>query len=287
MLEILALIGLTKTIGKIVEGKGYKSGGYKLLTVLMWFGGEILGAIIGAMVAEGGESAQCLTYLFALAGAGLGAFGAYSIANSLTAIGPSLEGTGTASMPRLPIPAIILFWIIISVVANISWSAVFSPFGSSVVSGITAGLIAGLLQWFILLTVIPNANRGFLAIWIPVTAAGWTIAAILYSVLPLEATTAVYFLVAIVNGLLLGGLQWLILQRFSKAALWWIPASLAEAALAWLFGQVAFSLLSSLTLFNILFGVLGSIFTAITLVLIFRRTLADVKAVSNQPMSLQ
>jgi len=287
MLEILALIGLTKTIGKIVEGKGYKSGGYKLLTVLMWFGGEILGAIIGAMVAEGGESAQCLTYLFALAGAGLGAFGAYSIANSLTAIGPSLEGTGTASMPRLPIPAIILFWIIISVVANISWSAVFSPFGSSVVSGITAGLIAGLLQWFILLTVIPNANRGFLAIWIPVTAAGWTIAAILYSVLPLEATTAVYFLVAIVNGLLLGVLQWLILQRFSKAALWWIPASLADAALAWSFGQLAFSLLSSLILFNFLSGVLGSIVTAITLVLIFRKIFPDVKAVSNQPMSLQ
>jgi hypothetical protein len=286
MLEILALIGLTKTIGKIVEEKGYKSGRYKLLTVLMWFGGEILGAIIGTVAAEEVESAQCLIYLFALAGAGLGAFGAYSIANSLTAIGPSREVTGTASMPRLPIPAIILFWLIASVVANLSWSAVFSFTGSSVVSGITAGLIAGLLQWFILLTVIPNANRGFLAIWIPVTAAGWTIAAILYSVLPLEATTVVYFLIAIVNGLLLGVLQWLILQRFSKAAIWWIPASLADAVLAWSFGQLAFSLLSSLTLFNILFGVLGSIFTAITLVLIFRRTLSDVKAVSNQPMAL-
>jgi len=84
MLEILVLWTLTKRIGNVVEAKGHKSGGYKLLTVVLWFGGEIVGAIIGAFATGGNESGQCAAYLFALLGAIVGAGVAYGIANSLS-----------------------------------------------------------------------------------------------------------------------------------------------------------------------------------------------------------
>lgn len=50
MLEIIALIFLTKNIGTLAEKKGLKPGTWKLYTVLCWFGSEILGAVIGVAV---------------------------------------------------------------------------------------------------------------------------------------------------------------------------------------------------------------------------------------------
>jgi uncharacterized membrane protein YqgA involved in biofilm formation len=50
MLEIIALIFLTKNIGKLADQKGLKPGTWKLYTVLAWFGAEILGIAIGFMV---------------------------------------------------------------------------------------------------------------------------------------------------------------------------------------------------------------------------------------------
>lgn len=47
MLEILALIFLTRKIGTIALRKGLKPGTWKLYTVLAWFGGEIIGGVIG------------------------------------------------------------------------------------------------------------------------------------------------------------------------------------------------------------------------------------------------
>lgn len=55
MLEIIALIFLTKNIGALAERKGLKPGTWKLYTVLCWFGCEILGAIIGIAIL-GGEN---------------------------------------------------------------------------------------------------------------------------------------------------------------------------------------------------------------------------------------
>ena len=46
MLEILALIFLTKKIGAIAEKKGLKPGTWKFYTVLAWIGGELTGMII-------------------------------------------------------------------------------------------------------------------------------------------------------------------------------------------------------------------------------------------------
>lgn len=50
MLEILALILLTKNIGALAVKKGLKPGTWKLYTVLGWFGGEIVGVVLGLLV---------------------------------------------------------------------------------------------------------------------------------------------------------------------------------------------------------------------------------------------
>ena len=50
MLEILALIYLTRKIGVLAERKGQKKGLWKLYTVLCWFGAEILGMVLSAIL---------------------------------------------------------------------------------------------------------------------------------------------------------------------------------------------------------------------------------------------
>ena len=47
MLEIIALIFLTRKIGLIAERKGLKPGTWKFYTVLAWFVAEIIGMVIG------------------------------------------------------------------------------------------------------------------------------------------------------------------------------------------------------------------------------------------------
>jgi uncharacterized membrane protein YeaQ/YmgE (transglycosylase-associated protein family) len=83
MIEILVLIALTNRIGKTVEAKGYKSGKYKWITIGLWFGGEIVGAVIGSALTGGDESAIGVLYLVALLGAVIGALIAFLIASNL------------------------------------------------------------------------------------------------------------------------------------------------------------------------------------------------------------
>jgi hypothetical protein len=73
MLEIILLIYLTRHVGEIVQAKGRRGGWYKLMTVLLWLGCEVVGAIIGAIVAAMSRSGSLLIYLFALIGAAAGA----------------------------------------------------------------------------------------------------------------------------------------------------------------------------------------------------------------------
>jgi hypothetical protein len=84
MFEVLILIWLTKCVGIIVEERGQKRGLYTALIIMMWFGGEFMGAIFGAIITGWSPSAQCLLYAIALAGGGLGAYSAYRIADRLT-----------------------------------------------------------------------------------------------------------------------------------------------------------------------------------------------------------
>ena len=86
MLEIIVLIFLTRQVGEIVEEKGRRSGWYKALTVVLWIGGEVIGAIVGLVVAEVTGSGQFLMYLCALVGAALGAVLAFVIAKSLSPV---------------------------------------------------------------------------------------------------------------------------------------------------------------------------------------------------------
>ena len=83
MLEILALIALTRKIGEIVQAKGRKTGWYKFMTVALWIGGELLGAIIGGEIAAVTNSESYIAYLFALLGAVIGAVAAYLIARAV------------------------------------------------------------------------------------------------------------------------------------------------------------------------------------------------------------
>jgi hypothetical protein len=91
MLEILGLLLLTKWIETVVEGKGYASGRYKLLAVLLWISGEIAGFLVGWMAYGQDVQARCLAYVIALLGAGVGAGVAYVITNNLAPIGPTTQ----------------------------------------------------------------------------------------------------------------------------------------------------------------------------------------------------
>ncbi len=50
MLEIIALVFLTKHIGKIAAAKGLKVTSWKLFTILAWVAGEFVGVIIGISI---------------------------------------------------------------------------------------------------------------------------------------------------------------------------------------------------------------------------------------------
>ena len=87
MIEILILINLCGKIGAKAEAKGHKGGFYKFLLVLFWFGAEIgSGIVILACLIIAGEDVEQLgfvAWLGAIAGAALGAWGAFKIVDSL------------------------------------------------------------------------------------------------------------------------------------------------------------------------------------------------------------
>jgi len=50
MLEIIALIFLTKEIGKIAAQKGLKPITWKIYTIIAWVVSEIIGVVVGVMI---------------------------------------------------------------------------------------------------------------------------------------------------------------------------------------------------------------------------------------------
>jgi hypothetical protein len=50
MLEIIALIFLTKEIGKIAAQKGLKPIKWKIYTIIAWLVSEIIGIVVGVMI---------------------------------------------------------------------------------------------------------------------------------------------------------------------------------------------------------------------------------------------
>jgi hypothetical protein len=91
MLEIILIIVCCRKIGQIVETKGRTKIGYQVMLVGFWIGGEICGAIVGAVLdvgmrEPGQRGFSCLAYICALVGAAVGAGIAFAIANGLTPI---------------------------------------------------------------------------------------------------------------------------------------------------------------------------------------------------------
>jgi hypothetical protein len=95
MLEIAIVYILAKNLGNKVAAKGHKRFGYQLMLVALWIGGEIAGAVVGIVLQlamRGGTVVQeergfsWIGYLCALAGAAIGAFIAFAIANSLAPV---------------------------------------------------------------------------------------------------------------------------------------------------------------------------------------------------------
>ncbi len=81
MIEIIVIIILVNHVGKIVEAKGLSSGGYKWGAVGLWVAGEVAGAVIGTIMGAITDiELTCLSYLFALLGAAIGAWVAITIA---------------------------------------------------------------------------------------------------------------------------------------------------------------------------------------------------------------
>jgi hypothetical protein len=74
MLEILLLYGLGKNIAEKAENQGRGGALFVIILIVLWFLGEIVGAVVGMIVT--GE--KLYAYLFALIGAAVGAVLAYT-----------------------------------------------------------------------------------------------------------------------------------------------------------------------------------------------------------------
>lgn len=111
MLEIFGLIALCKSIGRILERKGRRSGWFKFLVVIAWFGGEFAGAILAAIVAviinPQREPPMGAIYITALVCAALSVGFVFLIASLLSdlrplqaALEPALAPAGGANFPN-------------------------------------------------------------------------------------------------------------------------------------------------------------------------------------------
>ena len=69
MLEIIALIFLTRNIGNLAARKGLKTGWWKFYTVIAWFGAEVIGVFVGFLLFQetGMVAAMLLGYGAAIA----------------------------------------------------------------------------------------------------------------------------------------------------------------------------------------------------------------------------
>jgi hypothetical protein len=191
-------------------------------------------------------------------------------------------GTSSTTITKTQIPAIALFllWITTNVFANIGWTMLYplfiplSPTIANIVIQLSSGMIAGLLQWLLLIMIIPKANRWFLALWIPATMLGWAIISIIIAFVAIPSGMSI--LVSVIRGGTIGVLQWLVLQKYSKVALWLIPANIIDIVAASLLPRFIFENINipNMTIGNIVVGVIGSIATSIAIVFISKKALS-------------
>jgi hypothetical protein len=91
MLEYFAIWYLARRIGDMVQRKGHKRRRYEFLVVLLWFGGELAGVVVGlylGMASGWSDSGLFILLVAAYGGAALGAAIAYRIADGLAVASP-------------------------------------------------------------------------------------------------------------------------------------------------------------------------------------------------------
>lgn len=93
MIEILLIVMFSKKIAAMMTAKGRNPTGYVVLFVGLWFGGEIVGGIAGAVAVIlmdprglDGDSFTCGAYILALIGAAIGGTIGYQIASAVSPI---------------------------------------------------------------------------------------------------------------------------------------------------------------------------------------------------------
>jgi len=93
MLEILLIVVISKKIAALIKKKGRGPAGYIILFILFWFGGEIIGAVVGLAITFAqdpramNDDFNAVAYFFALIGAAIGGGLGYAVACSV----PSLK----------------------------------------------------------------------------------------------------------------------------------------------------------------------------------------------------
>jgi uncharacterized membrane protein YeaQ/YmgE (transglycosylase-associated protein family) len=99
MLEILVIIGLSRKIAATCKEKGRSAVGWIVMFIGLWFGGEVIGAVIGTiggLATSGGEEPGFLIpWICGLVGAACGAAIAFAIINGL----PSLQQDEYGQLP--------------------------------------------------------------------------------------------------------------------------------------------------------------------------------------------
>ncbi len=94
MLEILFIQWFGKKLTTMAEAKGQPAKKYRLMGILSWFGGELLGILIclPLVIASGDSDMIYIAYLPALVFAGIGAGIAYNITKRLPDISGQAAG---------------------------------------------------------------------------------------------------------------------------------------------------------------------------------------------------
>jgi len=186
------------------------------------------------------------------------------------------SGTLSTSMSAV---TLFILWVLTNVFANVGWSMLYLLFNptynenlfnsANILSSLFSGMIAGLLQWLLLIRIIPNVGRGRLAIWIPISIFGWVFAPIVNNLW--TAREGMFILVSAISALTIAVLQWLILRKYSKLAFWWFPAQIIDFAAVSLLSRS--NIILNIFVTNFLFGMVGSIASGIAIVFILKKPL--------------
>lgn len=156
MIEILVLIFYTRKIGSILQAKGRQAGGFKVLTVVLWFGCEFLGMILAYASGTRGYAIYPSGLLGAATGAGL----AYVIANHAV---PYQTATPTEVTKNITTGMMMLYGagLLLLTVSFFEWNnglCINTPFGRLCARGAGADKNAwhgvGLVMGFFLIALL-------------------------------------------------------------------------------------------------------------------------------------